>query len=228
MYEVGKRFELKLTLKGAYEYTKSFGWTVSDATIYKFVDDSNNILIWNTTSVLGIDREDADGNLVFEGVNVGDSCTIKATIKEFSEYKGEEQVVLNRCKVVSIEHAPKKMTKEEFFELKRKEQLDSISDGDFIWNMTYKQFKEHYDDCETLANSFYYEGGKAYISVIIRNGRLKNSGVRGMHFRGYQFENELGEKITYRAVSEENANKRVVKEYPQFTWECVKIFNYNI
>lgn len=38
--------------------------------------------------------------------------------------------------------------------------------------------------------------------------------------------NELGEHCTYRAVSEENAMKRVNKEFPDHTWECDKIYSY--
>ena len=97
--------------------------------------------------------------------------------------------------------------------------------------MPYKQYKEHYSDCETLAGTYKDKddmGRRIYatITVIIREGRLKNSGTRFQHYSGYQFTNENGKYITYRAVSEENAKKRCEKENPNHTWECTKIYNY--
>ena len=94
--------------------------------------------------------------------------------------------------------------------------------------MKYRQYKKHYADCETVAGSYDDGGGhyEATIDVIIRNGRLKASGVRGKFYRGYQMQNESGEMVTYRAVSEENALRRANKEYPDHEWECVKIYDY--
>ena len=55
---------------------------------------------------------------------------------------------------------------------------------------------------------------------------MKASGVRGEHYSGYEMQNEIGQKCTYRAVSEENAMKRIKKDFPDHTWECVKIYQY--
>ena len=106
---------------------------------------------------------------------------------------------------------------------KAQEQINSLKGEDLVWTMPYKQYKEHYSDCETVVGSYdnhekenmhsrrYYP---PTITVIIREGRLKNSGVRGEHYSGYRMENERGEWITYRAVKEENALKRVSKDFP--------------
>ena len=73
---------------------------------------------------------------------------------------------------------------------KEKEQLASLKDGDVILTMTYKNYKEHYSDCETLVNSFFRNGKEpASIKVIVRKGRLKNSGVRNEHFHSYELLN---------------------------------------
>ena len=63
-----------------------------------------------------------------------------------------------------------------------------------VQRMKYKNYKEHYADCETVPSS--YDKGTKSIEVIIPDGRMKNSGVRGHHFRGYQFDliDSKGEK----------------------------------
>ena len=105
------------------------------------------------------------------------------------------------------------------------EQKASLRSEDFIWEMPYKQYKKHYADCETLAGSYRApEYGVATIKVIIREGRLKASGVRGRHFGGYQLINAKGVHVVYRAVSEENAIRRAEKDYPDETWQCDKIY----
>ena len=108
--------------------------------------------------------------------------------------------------------------------------MESLGEGDRLWEMPYRQYKMHYADCETLAGSYReIERGRdagSYITIILREGRLKASGVRGEHYSGYCCENEKGEKVTYRAVSEENAVKRANKEFPGHTWEVVKIYRY--
>ena len=49
-----------------------------------------------------------------------------------------------------------------------------------IIRMKYKAYKEHYSDCETVYDS--YDKGNKSIEVIIPEGRMKNSGVRGKKF----------------------------------------------
>lgn len=68
-------------------YETSYGYT----TILKFRTGDGNILLWKATSDPGISRED-----------VGKRFTVAGTIKEHSEYKGEKQTILTRCKVTAV------------------------------------------------------------------------------------------------------------------------------
>ena len=108
----------------------------------------------------------------------------------------------------------------------------TLADGDEIKRMPYKQYKEHYSDCETVNGSFFRDEhtGDSFIKVIIRNGRMKASGVRGQHFSGYEIEwFENGEKCfhSFRAVSEDNALKQARKAFPNGTdFNCRKVYFY--
>ena len=82
--EVGNKIkDIKVTGRCVAGYDTQFGYTY----IYKFKDDEGHIFIWKTTK--DIDTDD-------EGIFVGQ---IAGTIKEHSEYAGEKQTVLTRCKV---------------------------------------------------------------------------------------------------------------------------------
>lgn len=101
--------------------------------------------------------------------------------------------------------------------------------------MLYRQYKQHYSDCETVADS--YNKSLKTIAVLIPDGRVKPSGVRGRRFSGYQlwFLDENGEKkfCSYRAVSAENATKQHKKVCKENGWvpcdppegRLAKIFN---
>lgn len=201
----------------AYSY---YGTTV---TVYVMRDADENCLVWKTSATMAV----TEGNDTYYPKK-GDSIVISATVKELSQYNGVSQTVLTRVKVNAVtEKAP---TWEEIKMSKQEEQRNTLSGEDFIWIMPYKQYKEHYADCEKLFGS--YKEADQYnrtptIGVIIREGRLKNSGVRGKHYSGFCFENEKHEKITYRAVCEENAQRRVEKDFPEHTWDCVKIYTYD-
>lgn len=223
---IGERVTVSATLKNVYTFNTCFGYRTQENNIYTMEGESGNIFVWKTTSVLGIESVDSRDNYIFEGVHRGDCFTFKATIKEHSDYKGIPQTVLTRLKVIKI--TKKAATKEERDAAKAKEQRESMNNGDFLWTMPYKQFKEHYSDCETLAGSFRAsDNSPAEITVIIRSGRLVPSGVRGLHYSGFQFQNEKGEKVTYRAISEETARRRLSKDFgSNEQWECVKIFHY--
>ncbi len=229
--EIGKRIKIEVTLVGDYEYTTRYGWQTQYHHIYTMVDDQEHVMVWKTTSAmfLSVREHDArDPELVRDKwipINRGDIIEITATVKEHGTYKDQEQTEVQRLKVNKIiEKVP---TKEEIEENKKQEQIESLKGEDFIWRMPYKQYKEHYSDCETVIGSYEADEHRAStIEVIIREGRLKASGVRGKHFSGYCFQSEEGKKITYCAVSEENALKRVQKEFPEHEWECVKIYSY--
>ena len=217
--EVGKRYELTLTLKKEYSFKTYFGYREQETYIYTMEDENGNVFVWKTTSIIGMDTTDKNGRWAFDGVYKNDTFKCKATVKEHSEYKGTEQTVLNRVKVLRIDHVP---TKAELDFIKRQEQLASLKDGDKVKEMPYRQYKAYYSDCETVAGSYREATPEEYmhtnvfatIEVIIRDGRLKKSGVRGEHFHSYQIEVD-GVYHFYRAVSEENAIKRARKDYPE-------------
>lgn len=223
--KIKDRIEMEATLKCEYKYEKAYGWNVQEHTIYIMEDAEGQQYKWDTTAHMCLDIYDEEGTWCPEFARVGDKVRIKGTVKDFAEYKGTPQVVLTRCKCIEI--ICKAPTEEQIAEQKKQEQLDSLQEGDFIWEMPYRQYKKHYADCETVIGSYKCdEYEPARIKVIIRNGRLKASGVRGCHFSGYMLQNSKGEQMVYRAVSEENALKRASKAYPDETWECVKIYNY--
>ena len=202
--EIKERLTIRVMLRGDYEFATTFGWRETTKHIYTLVDAEGNVFVWKTASVIGIDEDDER----WRAVHIGDIIEMKGTVKEHSEYKGTPQTILTRCKVTKIlEKAP---TQEEKEEAKRKEQMASLKEGDFIYEMPYRQYKGAYDDCETLAGSFDSEMGT--VKVIIRKGRMKASGVRGKKFADYVFKKENRVRCIY-AVSAENAWKRIRKEF---------------
>lgn len=91
--------------------------------------------------------------------------------------------------------------------------------------MLYSRYKKHYGDCKTVKDS--YDEDSRTVIVQVPDGRMKPSGVRGQKFNGYYFEMEIDGKvycITYRAVSYENALKRLLKEYNPVKFRLVKIY----
>ena len=219
---IGSKVSAEVQLVNKFEYT-DYKFSYYGTTHYTYImkDAEGNILVWKTTSVLMTWDEAKQDNDV---ISKGDTMLISGKVKEHSEYKGIKQTVLTRCKFSLVAHAPDPV------EVKREQQMQSLEDGDFIWKMPYRQYKEHYSDCETVAGSFDdYEGKHhATIEVIIRKGRLKNSGVRGEHFKGFLFQSPDRKNGTvYRAVCEENAQKRLLKDHPdRADWECTKIYDY--
>lgn len=224
----GEKLTIEATLVGEFEIETTLGWMTQHFTIYSFKDDSGSKLIWKTSSVLKT-KENKDGNCYY--IQKGDRVKITGTVKEHSTYKGEEQTVLQRVKVNEV--IKKTLSYEEKKSIRQNEQLQSLKGKDFVWEMPYKQYKEHYSDCETIYGSYddhsreagYGQYIPASIKVIIREGRLKNSGVRGKHFLGFELEDvKTKERISYRAVSEENALRRAIKEFPDNEWSVTKIY----
>ena len=223
------RIEITVTMKNVYEYKRpAYGYGYETAYIYSMETEDGTAYVWKTTVFLY--EEDEEGNPKGR-INKGDIIRIKATVKGQSEYNGQPQNELTRVKLV--ERIFKAKTWEEIQEERKaareakvQEQRDSLSGEDFIWRMPYRQYKEHYSDCETIIGSFDRNRGVATIQVIVREGRLKASGVRGEHYRGYRLQNEEGEQVVYRTVKEENAIRRAEKEFGG-TWECIRIYNYD-
>lgn len=88
---VGDKVELELTLVRTGFYNGFRGMTTA---VYTMKDAEGNLFTWKTTS--NLERVE---NGEFIMINKGDHFTLKATIKEHSEYKGEKQTVLTRCRV---------------------------------------------------------------------------------------------------------------------------------
>lgn len=88
--------------------------------------------------------------------------------------------------------------------------------------MHYSRYKKHYSDCETEKES--YDKSTKTIVVIIPNGRMKKSGVRGKSFYGYKFRFTTKEgtfTVTYRAVCQENAVKNLIKDFKPLSYEVL-------
>lgn len=80
---VGDKIEVEVTFTNYVEFETMFGWMG----IYTFEDDEHHVFVWKTTSGMNIQK--------------GDKATIKATVKEHSEYKNVKQTVITRCKKVA-------------------------------------------------------------------------------------------------------------------------------
>lgn len=220
------RVTIKGILSGEYSFERpSFGYGMETVTIYKITSEDGKVYVWKTTSAMAMEIpyqgkvgchnfEDRKGNPIdYVSPNKGDTVTITASIKGESEYKGEKQTKIQRVKVTEIIRKVKPEVK--------KQDL-TLAEGDEIIEMPYKQYKEHYSDCETVKGSFFRDEatGKSTIKVIIRNGRMKASGVRGQRFMNYIFNGtENGKTSTFCAwaVCEENARKQLTKAFPHVT-----------
>lgn len=211
--------------------------------IFKITDKDGNVYVWKTaTGYLGIDIEvpyETRYNVsyyderkrvayVWEPIEKGDTFTFTASVKGVTEYKGEQQTEIQRVKVVEVIDQPAKRAREEK-DAKKKAQTESIKDGDIVMTMPYRQYKAHYADCETVIDSYTEyvteygrEMSPATIKVIVRAGRLKNSGVRGKHFNDYWIEwTENGDYTrceSFRAVCVENAIEQAKKRHPDGTY----------
>lgn len=209
--------KVKLSKHFRYERMKYAGYGTEMHDVYIFEDEEGNVLSWDTASTLWR-RED-------EPSEVGDVLEISGTVKAHKEYKGVEQTCLSRVKVITVIHESNERAERAARRAAQiQAQWDSLEEGDTTVRMPYRQYKEHYADCETIIDS--YSDETHTILVICRAGRIKNSGVRGEHFSGYTLESETGKKVNYRAVCEENAIKRAVKKYGDLGWKCTKIWHY--
>ena len=86
--------------------------------------------------------------------------------------------------------------------------------------MPYRRYKQNFADCKTMPGS--YNQLDKTIVVIIPEGRMKPSGVRGERFSGYQlwFNDKTGEShyCTYRATCFNNAKKQHEKYCKKNGW----------
>ena len=83
---VGDKVEMNLRLGKISGFDGMYGYTF----IYRFYDEENNVIIWKTSKApADFADELQEGNVIF----------ISGTIKAHSEYKGEPQTILTRCKI---------------------------------------------------------------------------------------------------------------------------------
>ena len=83
--EIGEKVSIKVEFVGCHSYETHFTFYGETHNIYKFKDEAGNMLIWNTSSWQDIDE--------------GKTYILTGKIKDHSDYKGEKQTVLTRCKV---------------------------------------------------------------------------------------------------------------------------------
>ena len=227
------RVTLTVEVKNIYSYeAPAYGYGYETRYIYTMQDDNDTVYVWKTSAYMcvnvyeGVNPETANffdrkGNAYEpQAIRKGDRVIITATVKGQGEYKGQPQTELTRVTVKERTYNAE-VDRKQRKENNKAEQLDSLHGEDFIWEMPYRQYKTHYSDCETVIDSYDDHEGRfpATIKVIIREGRLKNSGVRGQHFSGYElfFIDTDGKKVRvcYRAVSEDNAIKHLYKDFPK-------------
>lgn len=101
--EIGQKLsnmEVTLVSVTTYEKPQYSYYDSSIGRIYKFVDNSGNLLVWFTSNMLVHDK--ANRLECVEPEN-GIKVTIKsATIKQHSDYNGQKQTILNRTKLVGF------------------------------------------------------------------------------------------------------------------------------
>lgn len=84
-----------------------------------------------------------------------------------------------------------------------------------IETMHYRRYKRSYSDCRTVAGS--YDKVNKTIDVMIPDGRMKPSGVRGqkflyLTFKGTELHTGRAVECTIKAISVANAVKRLPKD----------------
>lgn len=82
---IGETITATVTLTGVHKYQTHFTYYGETNYIYTFADDKGNTLVWKTAS--------------FQEIEEGKTYEIKGKVKEHSEYKGDKQTVLTRCKI---------------------------------------------------------------------------------------------------------------------------------
>lgn len=102
---VGDKLEIAVTViyEAEYEVPSFKGWGTDYIKVYGMEDENGNAIIWKTTGRLTKEHVyDEYGHTETLYAHKGDKLTIKGTIKEHNEYKGQKQTLLNRVKLISI------------------------------------------------------------------------------------------------------------------------------
>lgn len=133
--------------------------------IYKFIDIDFNIYVWMTSKFIGKNIIDEKGNERYEMVEPGDKIILEGTVKDLNQYRGEDQIVLTRCNVDEIVDK-QFMSERTITDIRRKIQLSRFNNP-VIKTVTYKDYKNKYQNCETLVDSFVRDEDGCYIDVIL-------------------------------------------------------------
>ena len=97
---VGQKISVEASLIRHASYDVRFAkgmWGTSTVNVYTFADANGNLIVWKTSTYIDMRGEDDR----YTPIKKGDRVLITGTVKELSEYKGEKQTVLTRCKVVA-------------------------------------------------------------------------------------------------------------------------------
>lgn len=133
--------------------------------IYKFIDDEGNLFVWKTSKSLCVESKE-NGEERVEFVEVGDRVFLYGSIKGFSTYKHEDQILITRCNVMSIEEKHY-ASEEDIKEFQKKMQLSKLSKDVEIKTVSYRDFKGSYGCYETVVGSFKRTDSGCFIDVII-------------------------------------------------------------
>ena len=77
----GERVILTLTVKNIYSYDTAYGTT----TMFIFNDEQGNCIVWKATSN--------------PSMEIGQTYSVKGTVKDHTDYKGTKQTLLTRCQI---------------------------------------------------------------------------------------------------------------------------------
>lgn len=139
--------------------------------LYVFKDDDGQEYVYTTSKNFLVaghfeDVNRAEDWVIDWAVHVGGRIMLKGSVKGEREYNGKSQIQLTRCKVLSVlDEGP---SPEELHEIKKQEQRNSIRVQDNVIRVSYKEYKEKYDKCETVIDSFERTPKGCFIDVIIR------------------------------------------------------------
>lgn len=135
--------------------------------IYKFIDDDNNVYIWKTSKSMGINFITENGDEGFEFINEGDKILLSGTIKDFNTFRGEDQIIITRCKILDIIQHNFIKNEDDLRCLKQKIQLAKYKDKYEIKTVKYKDYKNEYQEYETLIDSFVRNDKGCFIDIIV-------------------------------------------------------------
>lgn len=133
--------------------------------IYKLIDSDENIYVWKTSKTICVPIINNRGDKDFDVAEVGDKVLLKGIVKDMNQFRGEDQIVLTRCKTETIiKH--QYFSKDQIIKIKRDMQLSKFKNYE-IKTMSYGEYKNDYQKYETLFDSFIRTDKGCFIDVIV-------------------------------------------------------------